>query len=301
MGTNKLKENKKDKLFIFVMIAPAVVLLFAFVIMPLFIGLYISFFRTSGIGIGPKTFVGWSNYGAAFRDSVFWLSIKNTMYYAVFVTVAKNVLGLIFAVILMKNIRGVTLFRVAAFIPVTFSFIVTGVLWSWIYSPVFGILNEFLKAIGAEGFIKQWLSDPDVALTSICLVDVWKWLGFHMVIYIAGLQKIPQELYESASIDGANSLKQFRHITVPQMNSTIILNILVAFTGGFVQNYDLVKVMTDGGPFNSTEVALTHIVRVLLSFFEVGKANAMTIILVLFVSVFGFLQLKIMTKEDTHD
>lgn len=122
-----------------------------------------------------------------------------------------------------------------------------------------------------------------------------------MVIYMAGLQKISPDLYESAAIDGAGAWKKFRYITVPQMNATIVLNVLIAFTGGFVQNYDLVKVMTDGGPFNSTEVALTYIVRNLLKFMNIGKANAMTIILVLIVAVFGFMQLKIMTKEDNYE
>lgn len=292
--------KRKDRIFITTMVAPALLLLAAFVVAPLIIGAFTSLQRTTSM-VGGGTFVGLDNYVFALQDKVFWTSIKNTVYYAVFITIAKNALGLGLALLLAKKMRGLTLFRVAVFIPVTFSFIVTGVLWSWIYSPVFGILNEFLNSVGLSGLIQEWLSDPDVAMTSICVVDVWKWTGFHMVIYMAGLQKISPDLYESAAIDGAGAWQKFKSITVPQMNATIVLNVLIAFTGGFVQNYDLVKVMTDGGPFNSTEVALTYIVRNLLKFMNIGKANAMTIILVLIVSVFGFMQLKIMTKEDNYE
>lgn len=292
--------KRKDRIFITTMVAPALLLLAAFVVAPLIIGAFTSLQRTTSM-VGGGTFVGLDNYVFALQDKVFWTSIKNTVYYAVFITIAKNALGLGLALLLAKKMRGLTLFRVAVFIPVTFSFIVTGVLWSWIYSPVFGILNEFLNSAGLSGLIQEWLSDPDVAMTSICVVDVWKWTGFHMVIYMAGLQKISPDLYESAAIDGAGAWQKFKSITVPQMNATIVLNVLIAFTGGFVQNYDLVKVMTDGGPFNSTEVALTYIVRNLLKFMNIGKANAMTIILVLIVSVFGFMQLKIMTKEDNYE
>lgn len=290
----------REKIFIITMVAPAIILLAAFVVAPLIIGGMTSLYQTTSM-TGGGTFIGLKNYEFALQDEVFWKAIKNTFYYAVFITIAKNGLGLGLALLLANKMRGLTLFRVAVFIPVTFSFIVTGVLWSWIYSPVFGILNEFMRTVGLGGFIQEWLSDPNVAMTSICMVDVWKWTGFHMVIYMAGLQKISPDLYESAAIDGAGAWKKFRYITVPQMNATIVLNVLIAFTGGFVQNYDLVKVMTDGGPFNSTEVALTYIVRNLLKFMNIGKANAMTIILVLIVAVFGFMQLKIMTKEDNYE
>lgn len=296
MGNRKMRE----RLFITTMVAPALILLAVFVIAPLLIGAYTSLFQTSSLA-GGGTFAGLKNYVFALKDAVFWKSIGNTVYYAVFITIAKNALGLGLALLLANKMKGLTLFRAAVFIPVTFSFIVTGVLWSWIYSPVFGILNEFMQNVGLGGFIKDWLSDPNVAMTSICVVDVWKWTGFHMVIYMAGLQKISPDLYESAAIDGAGPWQKFKSITVPQMNATIVLNVLIAFTGGFVQNYDLVKVMTDGGPFNSTEVALTYIVRNLLKFMNVGKANAMTIILVIIVSIFGFMQLKIMTKEDNYE
>ena len=290
----------KDRICITTMVTPALLLLVAFVVAPLIIGAFTSLQRTTSM-VGGGTFVGLDNYVFALQDDVFWTSIKNTVYYAVFITIAKNALGLGLALLLAKKMRGLTLFRVAVFVPVTFSFIVTGVLWSWIYSPVFGILNEFLNSVGLSGLIQEWLSDPNVAMTSICVVDVWKWTGFHMVIYMAGLQKISQDLYESAAMDGAGAWQKFKSITVPQMNATIVLNVLIAFTGGFVQNFDIVKVMTDGGPFNSTEVALTYIVRNLLKFMNIGKANAMTIILVLIVSVFGFMQLKIMTKEDNYE
>ncbi len=300
MVNDVLKKNDREtKIFIFLMLMPAMILLLLFVVVPLLIGLYTSLFMTNGFEL--TKFIGLDNYKFSFSDKVFLSSIWNTLYFAIAVTVAKNVAALLLANMLMKSGPGTTFFRTSIFIPVTFSFIVTGVLWSWIYNPVFGILNEALKFVGLESLIRPWLSDPSYALNSIIFVDIWKWTGFHLVIYMAGLIKIPQELYESADIDGANSWEKFVHITVPQLNMVIVLNVLLAFTGGFINNYDLIKVMTDGGPFNSTEVALSYIVKTLMKFVNIGKASAMTIILVIIVAVFGLIQLKVMTRKESND
>ena len=287
-----------DKLFPYLMTAPAVILFTAFVVYPFVRGLYISFFRWNGLSAMKS--VGIKNYWNIFHDGDFWSALKHTLYYAVCVTILKNLFGFSLAMLMKKITRGKGFFRTVIYMPVTLSYVVCGMLWTWIFNPTFGLLNNFLTLIGGEGLILGWLSDPRVALYSIMVVDAWRWAGFHMVLYLAGLQSIPQEYYEAAEVDGANAFERFLHITVPQLNSVIVLNILMAITGAMVSNYDIVNVMTDGGPFGSTEVAMTYIYRTAFEFNNLGKASAMSIIMFLTTLVFGLLQISTMTHDENY-
>ena len=277
------------------MVVPVLVLYFLFVLYPLARGLYISFHQWDGLG--DMKWIGLNNYRFILKDDVFWLAIRNTFTFAFVVTVAKNILGLGLALILNTNIKFKTFFRVVSFAPVTLSFVVIGILWSWIFNPTFGLLNTVLKAAGRDWMILGWLSDPKVALWSVMWVDIWKWSGFHMVLFLAGLQGVPAMLYEAAAIDGANRFQQFLHVTLPSLKNVIYVSVLMSITGAFVSNYDVVYVMTGGGPFHATEVALTWITSTAFRFASVGKANAMSMILVLLVAVFGVMQLITMLKE----
>lgn len=297
MGQLK-KQKMKSRLFPYLMCAPAVVIFTIFVLIPFVYGIYISAHQWDGLG--AMVWNGLKNYLYVFRDSLFWSAMWHTFVYAILVTILKNVAGLFLALLVQKEFKGRTAFRVAVYMPVTFSYVVVGVLWSWIYNPTFGILNGFLNAIGAGSLIQGWLSDPNVALYSIVFVDVWKWCGFHMILYLAGLQGIPRDLYEAADIDGANRVQKFFRITLPQLNSTLVINVLMSITGAFISNYDIVNIMTGGGPFNSTEVALTYTMRTALTLNNMGKACAMSVILFLFVIVFGFIQMQTMSRDENY-
>ena len=285
--------------FPYLMCLPAIILFTIFIIVPFFVGLYMSFFKWDGFS--DPSFIGLRNYRNAFHDSLFWLSMKHTFIYAILVTVIKNVLAFMLAYLLIRKVPFQTMFRTGIYLPVTLSYVVIGVLWSWVYNPTFGLLNSFLKLIGCENLILGWLSDPDIALYSVVAVDVWKWLGYHMVLYLAGMQAISRDYYEAAAIDGANGFKQLIHVTIPQLNSTIVVNVLMSLTGAFASNYDIVNVMTGGGPADSTQVSLTYIVSTAFRYSNMGKANAMSMILFLFVFAFGFIQLKVMSKEEGYD
>jgi raffinose/stachyose/melibiose transport system permease protein len=277
------------------MILPALVLYAALIIYPLFQGLYISFNQWDGLS--DMKWIGLRNYQYVVKDDVFWLALKNTFIFAIGVTVVKNVVGLALALILNQQLHGKTFFRAATFMPVTFAFVVIGVLWSWIYNPTFGLINNLLQALGLGFLIRGWLSDPKIALYSVMFVDIWKWTGFHMVLYLAGLQGISQEYYEVADIDGAGLWQKFRYITIPLLNQVIAVSVIMSMLGAFVSNYDVVYVMTGGGPFHATEVALTWIVSTTFRFAAVGKANAMSMLLFVFVAIFGIAQLNIMTRN----
>lgn len=281
------------------MILPALVLFLLFVIYPLFQGAWISLHRWDGLS--EMEWIGFKNYQFVFRDKVFWQAMRNTFQFAIGVTVIKNIAGLGLAVLLDKQIKGRTFFRASVFMPVTISFVVIGILWSWIFNPIFGILNSLLTSLHLEFLIQGWLSDPKIALWSVMWVDIWKWTGFHMVLFLAGIQSIPRDLYEAAAIDGANAWKSFTKITVPMLKPVMLVSVLMSIIGAFVSNYDVVYVMTGGGPFHATEVALTWIVSTTFRFASVGKANAMSMLLFVCVAVFAIIQMIVMTRGESDN
>jgi ABC-type sugar transport system permease subunit len=269
------------------------------VVVPFFDGLWTSFH--SWDGFSDMQWIGVRNYRFALKDELFWLALRNTFVYAFLVTVVKNVAALALAFILVKPIPGQTLFRTGVYLPVTLSYVVIGVLWVWIYNPTFGLLNSLMTIIGLGRYIPGWLSNPDIALYSVAAVDVWKWIGYHMVLYIAGLQTISRDLYEAADIDGAGGARKFFRITLPQLNSIIVVNIVMSIAGAFVSNFDIINIMTGGGPMNSTEVSLTYIVKTAFKYANMGKANAMSMLLFSLVFLCCFVQLRLMTREDGYE
>jgi len=287
-------QRRRAYLFGLALLSPVLLLYLVFVMYPLLRGLIVSFYQWDGLS-PTMTWVGLNNYKDALRDPVFRLALRNTFQYAIGVTVAKNVLGLGLAILLNKKLRLRTFFRTAGFLPVMFSFVVCGVLWSWIFNPLFGLADHFIGVLGLHHF-PGWLSDPHIALWSVMWVDVWKWTGFHMVLFIAALQAVPQDLYDAADIDGAGRWARFRYVTIPSIRPVIALSVLLALTGAFVANYDVVYVMTGGGPMNATQVALTYIVQTAFTADQVGYANAMSMILLVLVAIVGAVQLRFMLR-----
>lgn len=288
----------KDKYFPYIMCSPAIILFTMFIIVPLITGFIISFFKWDGYG--SMVFNGGKNYMFVLQDEVYRQAIGNTFIYAIAVTVLKNIIALALAFILVKKFPLRNFFRSGIYVPVMMSYIVIGILWTWIFNPTFGLLNSFLSLVGLDSWIHGWLSDPTFAMISVIIVDVWKWIGYHMVLYIAGLQGISRDYYEAAEIDGANAWQKFKNITIPLLNPTIVVNVMMAITGGLVSNYDIVHIMTDGGPFHATEVSATYIMRTAFTYGNMGKANAMTIITFAIAFIFGFIQLKFMTRQESE-
>ncbi|MGC4105834.1 MAG: sugar ABC transporter permease [Thermomicrobiales bacterium] len=276
------------------MVLPALLLYVVFIVYPMATGVRTSFYRWDGFS--DKEWVGLANYRFVFHDEVFWKALRNTFVFAIVVTIAKNVLGLFLAVILNQELRGRTFFRTISFVPVTMSFVVVGVLWSWIYNPTFGLLNSALESLGLGFVIRGWLSDPVVALWSVMAVDVWKWVGFHTILFLAGLQGIPQDLIEASMLDGANRWQRFYQIVLPLLKQVTAVSVMLSLLGAFVNNYDLVFVMTGGGPDHATEVSLTWIVATAFRYTALGKASAMSVILFACVLAFGLVQFKLMTR-----
>ena len=206
-------------------------------------------------------------------------------------------LSLVLAVLLNQRLFGRNIFRTVLFLPVILSFVAIGVIWTLFYNFDHGILNATLRALGLRGLTQDWLGSANTALGAVIFVDIWKWTGFHLVIYLAGLQSIPADLYEAALIDGANAWQRFWRITVPLLQPFTAINVLLASLGAF-SVFDLIYVMTQGGPFNATNVAMLEIYLQAFQFNRLGYAGAMSVILLALVAAMSIVILRI-TKAKT--
>jgi ABC-type sugar transport system permease subunit len=279
----------------FWMILPAGLLFSLFYVWPFAHGFWLSL--TDWDGFSAPRFTGVDNYLRLARDPIFLVAIGNNLIFVVAVLVFKNVLGLAVALLLERAVFGRAFFRAAAFIPVTMSFVAVGLLWAWIYNPVFGLLDAGLDAVGLGAWKQSWLGDAHIALYSVIAVDVWKWLGFHAVIYLAGLQTIPAELYESAVMDGAGRFRRFWSITLPLLMPIVFINMILGLSGAFVRNFDIVYVLTKGGPNHATEVALTYMITKAFQDGQLSYASAMGYVLFLIVGLASVLLLALMQRS----
>ena len=216
--------------------------------------------------------------------------------YALGTVVGKLGLGLLLAVLLNQSFFGRAVFRTALFLPVVLSMVVVGLLWSWIYNWDFGLANSILTFLGLGALKQDWLGNPNLALGALMVVDIWKYFGLHMVIYLAGLQSIPSELYEAARIDGAGSRQLFLRITLPLLLPVTVINLVLATLSAF-NVFDVVYVMTGGGPFMATDVAMMEIYQQAFQFGHFGYAASMSMVLFAVVGIVSLIVLRVMRHE----
>ena len=273
----------KSALKPFIWLAPALLLLCGLTYLPISLEFILSFFAADGFA-SPK-WIGLNNYFAAFHDADFWGALINNAWYAVWTVSGKLSLSLLVATLLNQKIRGRAFLRSIFFLPVVLSFVAVGITWTLIYNFDYGVINVSLTALGLGWLKSDWLGSPETAFGAVVLVDLWKWTGFHVVIYLAGLQSIPSDLQEAAALDGAGPWQRFWRITVPLLKPFTAINALLA-TLGSLSVFDLVYVMTQGGPVKATDVVMIEVYNQAFQFNQLGYAAAMsTIMLVLIVLV----------------
>ena len=258
-------------------VLPALLLYLVFMVYPFFQSIYLSFTRWNGAE-PIKEWIGLDNYRELIRDPMLWLTLRHNLIWVVIGTVAPIVIGMALALLLWRRPKGFTLFRTVFFMPQVLSTVVIGIVWNWIYNPIFGILNEGLDAVGLEGVSRGWLGDPDFAIYAVLVAAVWATIGFTFVIFLAGLQNVSKDLLEAATIDGANYWQRFWNVTVPQMSG--VINIVVAFLliGGF-NVFDIIFVMTGGGPANATEVIATYTYKEAFTQNNIGYASTLSLVM----------------------
>jgi ABC-type sugar transport system permease subunit len=279
----------------FLFVLPAFILYLIFFVVPFFQSIHISL--TDWNGVKPqKVFIGLENYRRLLDDELMWKSLGHNSVWVVIGTLSPIVIGLLLAVLLSgKNTRGRTFFRTVYFMPVMLSPVVVGIIWGWVYNPIYGMLNKVLEVIGLGHLGRGWLGDPTLALLMVLITAIWSYFGFCLVILMAGMQNIDTELYDAANIDGANAFQQFLHVTLPQLGS--VLTMIVAYTliGG-LNVFDIVYVMTAGGPANSTELIATYTYKQSFQLNSVGYGASLSMVMTVLSLVASAVFMKFRSK-----
>ena len=255
------------------------------VLLPMVLTIGYSF--TEWNGFGPMSFIGLDNYERALGDSFFQASFIHVLIYIAATLILEVMVGLGLAGIVSARSGGIW-FRVAIFTPVMLPAVVVAVLWRYIYNPDFGLINGALEAFGLEELQRVWLGDPSTALLAISVVSGWIFAGFYMMIFYAAFRQIPAEVLEAARLDGAGEWTLFRRIKVPMIRNATAVAVLLCVTGGF-QGFDLFFVLTNGGPYGSTEIPTTLLVKTVFRNADVGYGSAMAVVLTAIVVGVGLL------------
>jgi raffinose/stachyose/melibiose transport system permease protein len=259
--------------------------------------LFLSFY--SWDGLGEKVYVGLKNFSDIFLKSrAFAISLRNTVIYTLMLTVFQNLFGLILAIYLKTDTRLNRMLRTAFFLPAIFSSVAIGFLWGFIYDPNLGILNKALEILGLSAWKHAWLGEPSIAIYSIAMVHVWVGIGYSMVLFIAGLQQIPEELYEAASIEGAGPWSTFFRITMPLLRPTVLTLVVLCTIGSF-KAFDYVYILTGGGSVGGkAEVLATLIYKEGFAYSRLGFSSSLSVVLLMVVSVISLLQMYLLRDRD---
>lgn len=270
-------------------VAPATVLIAVFGLLPILWSLLLSFQKSDLLT--PETpWVGLQNYEQIPGDAIFRQAIENTVVYTVLFVPGTMIVGLLIAAALNRKVLGISIYRTAAYVTMAVSTISQAILFMWLFEPSFGIVNAMLDAVGLpQG---QWLSSPSQALYVIVAMTVWGWTGFAVVIYLAALQGVPEDLYEAAAIDGARPFTIFRTITLPLLSpATLFLAVWLSINA--LQLFDEVYLTTRGGPLHSTTVVVYYLFEQAFRQFNAGYAAALAYVLFMVILVFTFIQFRI--------
>ena len=293
--TKKLNKKQKEAITGYLFFLPALINLIFFLGIPILFALYISFSFTNYnlFNVNNIQFVGLQNYRNLFNDSLFYKSLANTLYHVLLSIPVNTIVGVSLALLLNNHqLKGLKLFRTTFLLPTVVSGVAVTLLWQWILDPNFGLINSFLMNFGVRG--PGWLTDSAWSKPSIVLMNTWS-VGGTMMIYLAGLQGIPQTLYDAATIDGAGTFRRFWHVTIPLLSPTIFFNMITGAIGAF-QVFAEAYIMTGGGPNNSTLYYAYYLYNKAFADLQFGYASAMGWILMVITLVLTLIAMRISTK-----
>jgi raffinose/stachyose/melibiose transport system permease protein len=276
------------------LVAPAFAIFATAILGPIFATFGLSL--TDWDGFSTPSFVGFENFTRAFDDKIYMSSFLHAGIYISLTLVLEVALGLLLAGLVSAK-RNTTFYRVAFFTPVMLPLVVISVLWSFILNPDLGILNRLLGEFGLESWQRIWLGEQATALLSLSVISGWIYAGFYMAIFYAGFQRIPSTIIESARLDGATEWQLLRRIKIPMVKNLTEVAVLLCFTGG-IQMFDLVYVLTNGGPYDTTQMPTTYLVRVVFRDQQMGYGSSLAVILTVVVVTVGLIYSKVRTKDD---
>lgn len=281
------------KVWPYLLIAPSLLVFFVFEIYPIFYSFYLSFMKWNLLS-PKKDFVGLANYATIFGSDEFIKAVWHTVVFTAGRVFFSLAIALALALLLNTQKGWVSWVQASIFSPHVVSMVSISMLWLWLMDPTHGLLNYLLSLVGLP--TSRWLAATDTALMSVIIVAVWKAIGYDMVIFLSGLQSIPEELYEAAKIDGANSFQRFWSITLPLLSPTTFFLSVTSIIASF-QVFDSVNVMTGGGPADSTTVLVYYIYQYGFRFFKIGQATAASTVLFIIILILTLLQFKFMEKR----
>ncbi|WP_440614925.1 carbohydrate ABC transporter permease [Bacillus subtilis] len=281
----------QNKIIPYLFLVPALVFLL-FVYIPIFENVFLSLFQWSSFS-PEKTFIGLKNYVELFHDPVFYQALTNNVLYAVISIVCQVFGGLILAAVLEDKLvrKWSPFFRTVFFLLVVISMTVIALLFDFIYNPETGLLNQLLQAIGLDQLTRAWLGDDSTAMLSVIFVSQWQSVGYIAMLYIVSIQKIPDELYEAARLDGAGKIQQFFHITVPQTKEMSFVAVVMTLTGAFTV-FNEPYILTGGGPGNASEVLSTFLYKSAFTKDMMGYASAIATVVLIITLALSLMQMK---------
>ncbi len=292
-----LEKGLKRKITLFAFLGPTLIGLFLFMILPLFVGLGVSF--TEWNLISDPEFIGLSNYIEVLKSPDFYNALKNTIVFLVFYLIPVVSLGLIIAVLLNAKLKGKLFLRITFFLPVVCSWVAVSMIWMWIFNFENGALNQILTFLHLP--VVDWLNNPKTAMGAIIVTSIWKDLGYVSFILLAGLQDVDQSIYEAADLDGASKIQQFFRITIPAIAPKIFFVIIISSISSF-QVFDQIMILTGGGPGDgTTESIMMLIYNNSMNYYKMGIGTAMSFILFVIIMIYSTLMTKLQSKVDYYE
>ncbi|MEM8611517.1 MAG: sugar ABC transporter permease [Cyanobacteria bacterium P01_H01_bin.105] len=279
-------------------LAPALLVLGLTVFWPALQAFYLSFTEYGYDITQPPLWVGWANFVRLWKDETFWQTLGNTLVYLVGVVPILAISPLLLAILVNQKLKGMRWFRVAYYTPVVISMVVAGIAWRWLYAET-GLFNQLLSSLSGQTIRIPWLTSPNLALFSVMAVTIWKGLGYYMVIYLAGLQGIPEDLYEAAAIDGSDHWRKHWDITLPLMSSYMFLVAVISAISA-TKVFEEIYIMTQGGPRSSSKTVVYYVYE--QAFVDLEMSYACTIGLVLFILILALslIRLRISSEQETN-
>lgn len=299
LAAKTLKEQ--ERLWAWAFILPCLIGLVVFTYLPIIASLGLSFSYWNLLG--TPEWVGLDNYQQVLADPLFWKTFQNTWTFVLVTAVLEVVIGLKLAVMVFHLMKGQGFFRTAYFLPYITPMVSITLVFGWIYDPQFGILNSLIKTVDVFGWFSEpiaWLQDPRTAMFSVILLRVWKNVGYNMLLFLAGLGNIPQDLYESANLDGANPWQAFWRITFPMLSPTLFFVLIITLINAF-QVFDSIYLLTQGGPEHATDVLVYWMFKNAFEFYKIGPASAIAYILFVIILLLTLVQWQVRKHWVLHE
>lgn len=289
---NQVMSNKKS---IFFLVTPGLLILISMIIFPIGMSIYYGF--TNWSGIGDYSFIGFDNFkNILLNDPIFRTSLLNALLLTVSTIIIQHPIALVLAILITHCGRWEKILRTILFIPAIISIVVTAKLWSGVYNPQYGLLNNLLDVVGLSALKQDWLGNPDLAIWSIIVVTIWQGFGYAFLLYYAGLKGVPEDVFEAAKIDGASSIQLYMKVVIPLLAPMARVAIIIAVISCLKQ-MEVVYLMTGGGPGNSTQLLGNYLYQTAFSSAQYGYGNAISVIFVLIVLIITVILNKFLKRD----